>query len=55
MSDVVYIFPKLFTAEDAVTQMSKMSLFRASFGSQRGNGSQTLLESARQHFYPFAS
>ena len=31
--------------------MSKRSLFRTPFGSQRVNGSQSMLRSARNHFY----
>ena len=33
--------------------MSKRSRFRPCFGSQRVNGSQSLLKSARHHFYTF--
>ena len=33
------------------TEMSKRPSFMQRFGSQHGNGSQTLLRSARNHFY----
>ena len=35
--------------------MSKRSCFKIPFGNQRVNGSQTLLKSGRQHFYPISA
>ena len=35
--------------------MYKTSLYRVSFGNQRGNGSENLLKYARQHFCPLVS
>ena len=40
------VFPKLLILKDVVKQMSKRFLFRAPFGNQRSNGSQTLLKSS---------
>ena len=39
------------TANLVATEMSKRPSFMQRFGSQHGNGSQTLLRSARNHFY----
>ena len=35
--------------------MPKKSCFRTLFGSERDNGSQTLMKSVPQHFYPILS
>ena len=43
--------PKLLTAKLVATEMSKRPSFMQRFGSQHGNSSQTLLRSARNHFY----
>ena len=45
-----YLFRKLRTAKDVLREMSKKPSFRAPFDSRIVKGSQTLLESARQHF-----
>ena len=42
---------KLLTAKLVATEMSKRPSFMQRFGSQHGNGYQTLLRSARNHFY----
>ena len=47
----VYIFPKLRSAKDVLRQVFKKPRFRKPFDSQDAKGSQTLLESPRQHFY----
>ena len=52
---IASIFPKLWTPNEAVTSISKRSVFGASLGSQRGNGFQTRLKSVRQNFYPLVS
>ena len=39
------------TAKLVATEMSKRPSFMQRFGSQHGNGSQTLLRSAGNHFY----
>ena len=46
-------FPKLGTSKVMVRIMSKKHHFRTPFNSQHVKGSQTLLKSARQHFYHF--
>ena len=43
--------PKLLTAKLVPTEMSKRPSFMQRFGSQHGNGYQTLLRSALNHFY----
>ena len=45
------ILPKLLTAKLVATEMSKRPSFMQRFGSQHGNGYQTLLRSARNQFY----
>ena len=42
---------EIITAKLVATEMSKRPSFMQRFGSQDGNGSQTLLRSARNHFY----
>ena len=42
---------EIITAKLVATEMSKRPSFMQRFGSQHGNGSQTLLRSARNHFY----
>ena len=51
MTLIAYLFPKLQTAKGDVRQMSKKPRFTTPFDSQKAKGSQTLLESAQQHFY----
>ena len=46
MTLIAYAFPKLETAKDVVTQMSKKSRFRTPCDSQHVNSSQTLVKSA---------
>ena len=41
--------------KNVATQTSKSSCFRTSFTSERVNGFQTLLKSARHHYYPLFS
>ena len=48
---IAYVFPKLGTAKDIFMLMSKKTSFRTPFDSYHFNGCQTLLNSARQHFY----
>ena len=48
---IASIFPKLLIAKNVVTWMPE-SCFRTPFRIQRLKGSQTLLKSARQRFYP---
>ena len=45
------VFTKLQTAKNRVRQRSKKPRFRTPFGSQRVEGSQTLLESGIEHLY----
>ena len=42
---------EIIDCELIATEMSKRPPFMQRFGSQHGNGSQTLLRSARNHFY----
>ena len=51
ISLISYVLPKLLTAKLVATEMSKRPSFMQRFGSQHGNGYQTLLRSARNHFY----
>ena len=51
MTLIAYIFPKLQTTKNVVRQMAKKSRFRKPFKKQHGKPSQTLLKSARLHFY----
>ena len=51
MTLIVYVFPKLRTEKDVVRKMSKNPRSRAPFDSQHAKVCQTLLESARHHFY----
>ena len=46
MALIVYVFPKLQTANYVARQMSKKSRFRAPIYSQNAKGSQNLLKSA---------
>ena len=41
--------------KDVATETSKRSCFRTPFANTRVNGFQTLLESARHHYYPLFS
>ena len=41
--------------KDVITETSKRSCFRTPFANERVNGSQTLLKSARHHYYPLFS
>ena len=49
---VAQIFVKLSSPKNVATWMPESSCFRTPFRNQRVNASQTLLKSARQHFYP---
>ena len=51
MTLIVYVFPKLRTANDVLTWMYKKSRCRIPFGKQHGQRSKTVLKSARQHLY----
>ena len=55
MTLIVYVFRKMETAKDLIKQMSKKPWFTTPFERQRLNGSQTLVESALQHFYQISS
>ena len=46
------LFPKLLTLQDVSTYTSKRSCFWTPFANERVNGFQTLLKSARHHYYP---
>ena len=46
MSLIAYVFPKLETAKDVVSEMSKKQRFRAPFDSQHPKGCETLVKSA---------
>ena len=48
---IASIFPKLLIPKNVVTWMPESSCFITSFRSQSVKASQTLLKSARQHFY----
>ena len=54
MSLIAFVFLKLLTPKDLVSQMSKSPLLRTTFNCQHVKGSQILLKLARQHFYPIA-
>ena len=51
MTLIAYVFPKLQTAKNFLRSMSKKQRLRTPFESQHAKVFQTLLESARQHFY----
>ena len=51
MTFIAYVFPKKQAAENMVRKMSPKPRFRTSFDNQQSKGTQTLLKSARQHFY----
>ena len=51
ISLIASVLPKLSTAKLVATEMSKRPSFMQRFGSQHGNGYQTLLRSSRNHFY----
>ena len=55
MSILAYLFPKLLMLKHVATQTSKSSCFRTPFANERVNGFQTLLKSARPHYYPLFS
>ena len=48
---IANVFPKLQTVKDLVRPLSKKRRIRTSLNSQHVKGSQTLVESAREHFY----
>ena len=52
MGIVPLFFPKLLTPTELFTETSKMSSFIRPFGNQRVNVFQTLLKSARLHYFP---
>ena len=45
------IISKLLTSKELVAETSKSCCFGTAFGKQRVNGFQTLLKSARHHYY----
>ena len=49
------IITELLTLKDVSTYTSKRSCFRTTFANERVNGFQTLLKSARHHYYPLFS
>ena len=51
MTVIADIFPKLWTAKNLVTSMSKNSRFKGPFGKEHGKHEQTLLKFAWEHFY----
>ena len=51
MTFTPYVFVKLETAKDVLSEMSKKADLRTTFDSQHAKGFQTLLKSAAQHFY----
>ena len=51
MSLIAYVFPKLETAKDVVSEMSKKQRFRAPFDSQHPKGCKTLVKSTWNHLY----
>ena len=53
MTLIAYLFPILQTAKEAVIQIFKKPCFRTPIDSQHVKESQTLLKSARKHFYHF--
>ena len=55
MDLLLELFPKLFILKDVVTYTSKSTCFRTLFGNERVTGFQTLLKSARHHYYPLFS
>ena len=52
MSLIALVFPKLMTPKNVVAKMHSSSCLRTPSDSQRVNGSQTLQNSSREHFYP---
>ena len=52
MSVLAWLFPNLLFPKEVVTETSRRSYFRISFGNQRVNGFQTPLKLARHHYYP---
>ena len=48
---IAHVLSKVRTRKGVVRQMSKKFLFRSRLNKQHGKWSQTLLKSARQHFY----
>ena len=48
---IAYVFRKLQTTKEVVRQIAKPCRYRRPLGKQHGKRAQTLLESARQHFY----
>ena len=48
---IANVFPKLQNVKDLVRPHSKMCYFRTSFDSEHIKASETLVKSAREHFY----
>ena len=48
---IANVFPKLQTVKYLVKPLSRKVRFRTSFDSQRGNGYETVVKSAWEHFY----
>ena len=55
MSILAKLFPKLMMLKDVATYTYKRSCLRTPFANERVNGFQTLLKSARHHYYPLFS
>ena len=49
------IISKLLMLKNVATYTSKRSCLRTPFANERANGFQTLLKSARHHYYPHFS
>ena len=50
MTVLAYVFPKLGTVKNVVSQMSKKPCFRTLFESQHAKGFQTQLKSLRKFY-----
>ena len=48
---IAYVFRKLRTAKDVITQISRKSRLRSPFKKRSGKRSQTLFKCERQHFH----
>ena len=55
MSILASLFPKLLILKDVASSTSNRSWFRTTLGNESVNGFQTLLKSARHHYYPLFS
>ena len=55
MSILAELFPKLLMLKEVATYTSKRSCLRTPFANERVNWFQTLLKSARHHYYPLFS